>query len=220
MQERGPVLTSVDVSSFVIDYLCDQAEGQDATVACFYFDFAAQKDQSPTSMLGCLLKQLIFGLEEIPEEVSKAYKGRKSAIGGQAPKLSAILNMLQAASQRKRAFICIDAVDECASEHQVKLLDSLAQLLQQSPGTRIFVTGRPHIQPEMRRRLAGRVGSVSISPKMDDIVAYVRSRLAADTTPDAMDRALEGDIQRKVRSDISEMYVEATRLPRLSQAIH
>jgi len=220
MQERGPVLTSLDVSSFVIDYLCDQAGGQDATVACFYFDFAAQKDQSPTSILGCLLKQLVFGLEEIPEEVSKAYKGRKSAIGGQAPKISALLNMLQATSYRKRAFICIDAVDECATEHQVKLLDSLAQLLQRSPGTRIFVTGRPHIQPEMGRRLAGRVASVSISPKRDDIVAYVKSRLAADTTPDAMDSTLEGDIQRKVESDISEMYVEATRLPRLPQAIH
>ena len=220
MQERRPMLTSVDVSSFVIDYLCDQARRQDATVACFYFDFAAQKDQSPASMLGCLLKQLIFGLEEIPEEVSKAYKGRKCAIGGQGPTISAILNMLQATSSRKRAFICIDAVDECATEHQARLLDSLAQLLQRSPGTRIFVTGRPHIQPEMGRRLAGRVASVSISPKRDDIVAYVKSRLAADTTLDAMDGTLEGDIQRKVGSDISEMYVEAIRLLRLLQAIH
>jgi len=171
-------------------------------------------------MLGCLLKQLVFGLEEIPEVVSKAYRGRKSAIGGQAPKISAILNMLQATSHRKRAFICIDAVDECAIEHQVKLLDSLGQLVQRSPGTRIFVTGRPHIQPEMGRRLDGRVASVSISPKRDDIVAYVKSRLAADTTPDAMDNTLEGDIQRKVGSDIFEMYVEATRLRTLPQAIH
>ena len=214
------MLTSVDASSFVIDYLCEQAEGHDATVACFYFDFAAQKDQSPASMLGCVLKQLVFGLEEIPEEISKAYKGRKSAIGGQAPKISAILNMLQVTSHKKRAFICIDAVDECAVEHQVKLLDSLAQLIQRSPGTRIFVTGRQHIQPEMGRHLAGRMASVFISPKRDDIVTYLKSRIAADTTPDAMDNTLEGDIQRKVRSNISEMYVEATRLSKLLQAIH
>ena len=215
MQGRGPVLTSVGVSSFVVDYLCDQAGGQDATVTCFYFDFAAQKDQSPASMLGCVLKQLVFGLEEIPEEVSKAYKGRKSAIGGQAPKISAILNMLQATSYRKRAFICIDAIDECAIEHQAKFLDSLGQLLQLSPGTRIFVTGRPHILPEIRRRLAGRVMNVSISPKRDDIVTYIRSRLAADTTPDAMDSTLEADILKKVPDDISEMYVEATTLWKL-----
>ena len=220
MEKRGPVLTSIDVSSFVIDYLCDQAGEQDATVACFYFDFAAQKDQSPASMLGSLLKQLVFGLEEIPEEISKAYRGRKNAIGGQAPKISVILNMLQAASYRKRTFICIDAVDECATEHQVKLLDSLAQLLQRSPGTRIFVTGRPHIQPEMGRRLAGRVASVSISPKRDDIVTYLRSRLAADTTLDAMDSTLQAEILNKIPSDISEMYVEAMIVRKLSQVVH
>ena len=128
--------------------------------------------------------------------------------------------MLQITSTRKRAFICIDAIDECAIEHQVKLLDSLGQLLQQSPGTRIFVTGRPHILPEIRRRLAGRVMSISISPKRDDIVAYLRSRLAADTTPDAMNSTLEADILKKIPDDISEMYVVATTLGKLPQVIY
>ena len=41
------MLTIRDFSSLVIDNLCDQTEGQDATVACFYFDFAAQNEQSP-----------------------------------------------------------------------------------------------------------------------------------------------------------------------------
>ena len=76
------MLTTRDFSSLVIDNLCDQAEGQDATVACFYFDFAAQNEQSPASVLGCLLKQLVFGLEEIPEEISRTYKARKSVLGG------------------------------------------------------------------------------------------------------------------------------------------
>jgi len=42
-------------------------------VACFYFDFANQKDQSPAGAMRALLKQVVRGLEEIPEEVSQAY---------------------------------------------------------------------------------------------------------------------------------------------------
>ena len=208
MEEKGQVLTSCGVSSLVIDNLCDQARGQNATVACFYFDFAAQNEQSPVSILGSLLKQLVFGLQEIPEGIPEAYRDRKNAIGGQGPQISDILKMLQTTSARKPAFICIDAVDECATEHQVMLLDSLGQLLQQSPDTRIFMTGRPHILPAIGRCLAGRVTSLSISPSREDLVTYIHSRLAADTTPDAMDGNLEADILEKIPSDISEMYVE------------
>ena len=219
VEEKGQVLTSRNASSVVIDSLCTQAREQNATVACFYFDFATQSEQSPAKMLGSLLKQLVFGLEEIPEEISEAYRERKNAIGGQGPQISNILKMLHTTSTRKRAFICIDALDECAIEHRVKVLDSLGQLLEQSPGTRIFVTGRPHIQPEIERYLAGGVTILSISPKRDDIVTYLRSRLAADTTPDAMNNTLEVDILREIPSDIAEMYVEAKTLRKPPQVI-
>ena len=158
----------------------------------------------------------MFGLNEIPEEISEAYEERKKAIGGQGPQISNILKMLRTTSSRRRVFICIDALDECATEHRAKLLDSLGQLLQQSPGTRIFVTGRPHILPEIGRNLAGGVMSLSISPKRDDIVTYLRSRLAADTTPDAADSNLEADILEKIPNDISEMYVGGGNIPKVT----
>jgi len=131
---------------------------------------------------------------------------RKNA-SGQGPQMSKILKMLETTSARKRAFICIDALDECATEHRANLVDALCQLLQLSPGTRIFVTGSPHIQPEIGRHLAGRVTSISMTSKRDDIVTYLHRRLAADTTPDAMDSTLEADILKKIPSDISEMYI-------------
>ena len=209
-----------DDSSMVIDNLCGRAGGQNATVACFYFDFAARKEQSPVSMWGSLLKQLVFGLEEIPKEIWRAYKDRKNAIGGQGPQISTILKMLQTTASKKRTFICIDGVDECATEHRAKLLDSVGELVQQSRDTRIFVTGRPHILPEIKGHLAGRVKSVSISPKRDDIVRYIHSRLAADTTLDAMDSTLEAEIMKKIPDDISEMYVAAITLQKLPQVTY
>ena len=214
------MLTSCDASSLVIDSLCNQAERRNATIACFYFDFAAQKEQSPTSMLGALVKQLVWGLEEIPEEVSRVYQSQKNAIGGRAPQLSDIVKMLQSTSSKKRTFICIDALDECVAGHLAKLLNSLNEILRKSLGTRIFLTGRPHIRPEIGRRLTGRVTSVSISPKMDEIIGYLRARLDEDTIPDAMDGSLEADILKKIPENISEMCVEATALGKLSQVIY
>ena len=209
------MLTTRDVSSLVIDSLCDQARGQNATIACFYFDFAAQKEQSPTSMLGALLKQLVCGLEETPEEISRAYRDQKNAIGGRAPQLSDVVKMLQSTSSKKRTFICIDALDECAAGHLAKLLNSLNEILQKSPSIRIFLTGRPHVRSEIGRRLSGRVTNVSVSLKRDDIIRYLRSRLDEDTIPDAMDSSLEADILKNIPEEISEMYVEATTLGKL-----
>ena len=48
--------------------------------------------------------------------------------------------------------------------------------------------------------------SVSLSFKRGDIIVYLRRRLAADTTRDAMDSTLEVDIMKKIPNDISEMY--------------
>ena len=199
------MLTGCDVSSLVIDRLCDQAGGRNVTVACFYLDFAAQKEHSPTSILGALLKQLVGGLDETPAEISRGYQDQKSAIGGRRPQLADIVKMMQTATSRKPAFICIDALDECVARYRAQLLDSLEQILQKSPGTRIFVTGRPHIQPELGKSLSGRVTTILISPRRHDIICYLHSRLDQDTTPDAMDSSLKADILKRIPNDISEM---------------
>jgi len=199
------VLTSCDVSSLVIDSLCDQAGGQNVAVACFYFDFAAQKEQPSTSMLGALLKQVVGGLGEVPGEIMKAYEDHKRVIGGRVLRLSDILMMLQNTSSEKHTFICIDALDECAADDRVKLLDSLRQILQKSPGTRIFATGRPHIQDEIERGIPGGVTTIRVTPKRSDVIGYLRARLNEDTNRDAMDGSLEADILRKIPEDISEM---------------
>ena len=209
---KRQVLTSSNISSLAVDNLCDQARGKNVAVACFYFNFAAQKEQSLTSMLGSLLKQVVAGLEEVPGEIAKAYEDQKKVIGGRAPQLPDIIKMLQTTSSEKPTFICIDALDECAAEYQVKILDSLNQVLQKSPGLRIFITGRPHIQAEITKRLSRRVTTIEISPRRGDVTRYLRARLSEDTAPDAMDSSLEADILKKIPEDISEVYVEAMTL--------
>jgi len=204
---REPVLTGRDVSSLVVDRLCDQARGQNMAVACFYFDFAVQKEQSATNVLGSLLKQIVSGMGAIPEEISRAFQEHKNAIGGRGPQIRDIVKMLQAITSSLSTVVCIDALDECAAVHRAKLLNSLKQILEKSPGTRVFITGRPHIQAEIEKRLDRRVTNLFIGSSKDDIIEYLRARLDEDETPDAMDESLEVDILEKIPEIMSEMCV-------------
>jgi len=81
LHQAKVLLRNWDSSSLVIDRLCDWAKGRNAAVACFYFDFAAQKEQSPTSVLSSLLKQVVGGLEEIPAKIAQAFQGEGKVIG-------------------------------------------------------------------------------------------------------------------------------------------
>ena len=60
------MLIDHDLSSLVIDTLGKQAVDENATVACFYFYFATQEEQSLAEILGSLLKQVVGGLNEVP----------------------------------------------------------------------------------------------------------------------------------------------------------
>jgi len=206
------VLTGRDDSSLVVDKLCDQASGQNTGISCFYLDFAARKEQSATSVLGSLLKQMVGGMEKIPKEILRASQQQKTIIGGCRPQLANIVNMLQLITSSRRTFMCLDALDECSGVQQVRLLDSLKQILKKSPGTRIFATGRPYILAEIERRLAGHVASVSISPPEEDVVTYLHARLDDDQTPDAMDAILGAEILEKIPKNISGMCVVAIML--------
>jgi len=211
-EKSESILTRYDDSSLVVDRLCGQASGHNTAVTCFYFDFAARKEQSATSMLGSMVKQIISGMERIPEEISRLFQEQKKAIGGCGPQLPDLVKMLQAITSLRPTFMCIDALDECVGVQRIRLLDSLKQILERSPSTRIFVTGRPHIRAEMEKRLAWRVISVSVCPAKGDIIGYLRVRMGEDETPDAMNPSLEAEILETIPNNISEMCVEAKML--------
>ena len=199
------MLTNREDSSLLVDKLCDESKGQSTTVGCFYFDFGARKEQSAASVLGSLLRQMVTGMENMPEEISRAFHDERKAIGGRGQQLVDIVKMLQAITSTRPAFMCIDGLDECEGVQRVGLLDSLKEILENSPRTRIFLTGRPHIRPEVEKGLAQRVGSVSISPTKGDIIRYLRARLDKDETPDAMNERLEAEILHNIPENISEM---------------
>jgi len=191
----------------VVDHLCDQIIGQDMVVACFYYDFASREAQSPTNMLGSLLKQLLRGLGAIPVEIVQKFRDQKKAIGGRRLQLPDLVKMCAAVTSLQRTLICVDALDECVPRHRLEVLGALGQILRGSPNTRIFMTGRPHIRGVVESELGARTTSVPIMSREDDIVTYLRARLGKDTTSEAMDNCLEDEIMRSIPEEVSEKCV-------------
>jgi len=216
--QRMLLLIGCDDSSLVIDKLCDEAV-EDIAVACFYFDFAARNEQSPVNMLGSLLRQIVSGLERIPEVVFQGFRKEKRVIGGRGLQISGILNMFQSITATRRTFICVDALDECVPEHLAVVLESLALIQQGSSDTRIFMTGRPHVRSEVERKLGGAATFISIRTTEDGVLRFLHEKLSKDTAPNTMSSTLEGDIMKVIPEISSETYVGAragTKLPQVN----
>ena len=188
----------------MIDSLCDQARGEDITVAGFYYDFLAQQEQTTTNVMGSILKQLVG--RGIPKHIREEFQEGKRGInrGLRHVDLMAMLGI--AITSLHQVFICIDALDECLPKHLPELLKSLRDIVRESPTTRIFLTGRPHVREDILRYLAGAV-VIPISPNKDDIRNYLEMKLDGDTDPEAMSDDLRADIVRVILEKTSDMCV-------------
>jgi len=199
-------LTNCNFSSLVIDSLCDEAceAGGDIAVTCFYLDFAAQKEQSATSVLGALLKQVVASFKPIPKEIMDTFRNHEKAIGGRILHLPEIVKLLGCLSSTRRTFFCLDALDECAARDRANILVSLRDIIEISPATRVFLTGRPHVSREVEKHLPG-AALVQISPPRDDIIRYIHKKLEQDTTLEEMDERLGAEIVKRIPESVSGM---------------
>jgi len=198
----------------VIDRLCDDAREEDLAVAWLYCDFLAQQEQTMTNIMGAILKQLV-GMGDIPKDIRMAFQEAKR-VGGRRPLLPDLVGMLRTAiASLPQVFICVDALDECLPKGLPELLGSLRDIVRESPRTRIFLTGRPHVK-EAIQRYFNKAAVVPISPNQDDIMNYLEMRLDRDDEPEAMDNELRVDIVRIILEKMSDMYVEALEFSTLS----
>lgn len=175
-------------------------------VACLYCDYRGQKEQTPAGMIGSLLKQFVTALPKIPKEIAGAFLAAQGHIGGRAPRLSQILGMFpRVLACFRQAFICVDALDELVVEHRSEFLCGLRQILEKSPNTKLFLTGRSHIQSELENRTPCAISVISIQPSMDDIKSYLKTKLDSDPDSEAMDASLRLEIVTKITQEFSEM---------------
>jgi len=184
--------------------LCDQVHNKNIAVAALYCDFLAQEEQSPTNILGAILKQLLER-DGIPEPLRQIFRKEKGVFGPRAAQLSDLVKILKTTiASLPEVFICIDALDECLPKNRRELLESLLDIVRASPTTRVFLSGRPHVRDEVKRCFI-EVATISVVPPIRDIERYLDMRLEKDTTPGAMDGNLRAEIMEVIPRKISQM---------------
>ena len=203
---------SGNLSSLVIDTLCDEPCEEEIAIAMFYCDFRDQQEHTTINIMGAILKQLLVR-GEVLEHVQKAFQKAKMEVGGRGLRLPDMVQMLrQAVATLPKVFICIDALDECLPKNLLELLGSINDILQESPRIRIFVTGRPQVETDITRAFTTSV-TVPISPKAHDIKRYLEKKLEMDTEQYAMSDRLRADILRIIPERISGMCVRVSIVP-------
>jgi len=103
-----------------------------------------------------------------------------------------------------QVFICLDALDECLPKRVPEVLEWLRDILRESPGTRLFLTGRPHVKEDVQRYFT-KAAVIPINPNRNDIRNYVEMRLDRDSEPEAMSNDLRVDIVRAILEKISDV---------------
>jgi len=186
-----------NTSSLAIDSLCDQAREEDIVVAWVYCDYNAQQEQTVINIMGALLRRLVG--REIPEDIREAFEE------GRRPLLADLMRMLKIAiSSLPRVFIFIDALDECLPKDLAEILGLLRDVVRESPQTRMFLTGRPHVNEPVQKYFTNAV-AIPISPNRDDIRNYLEMKLDRDDEPEAMNMDLRAEIVTTILEKMSNM---------------
>ena len=166
-------------------------------VAWLYIDYLAQEEQTVVNIMGAILKRLVS--REIPEDIQEAFKeGRRPLLVDLIGRLKSVMASLPP------VFICINALDECLPKYLAELLESLRDIVQESPTTRIFLTGRPHVR-ELIQRYFTRAVVISVSPGKDGVGGYLEMKLGKDEEPEAIDGGLRADIVNIILDKVSDI---------------
>ena len=99
--------------------------------------------------------------------------------------------------QLKRAYICIDAIDELEPKVQQQLLSVLKELTNDN-NVCLFLTGRGHVESEIQKHFKVEQGyTFSISASQQDIREFVRQQIKEDynLNSEAMDTVLTKGIE-------------------------
>ena len=192
----------------MIDRLLEHFGGENIAVACIYCDFQDHERQTAANMVGALTKQVVNALKMVPPEIEEAFKRAEREVGGRGLRVPETVRLLGSAlAPVRRTFICIDAIDECSDEHLSQLLTSLQTISQTSPGVRLFITGRPHIQSVVEKSLPGSMQIIPFSPNSEDIREFLEMKLKHGSSSEEMSPALKADIMKRIPEKIPDVYV-------------
>ena len=161
------------MAAVTIDHLCGAVQSHAVGVTYVYFNYKTQADQTATTLLSALLKQLVQNRPDVAEPVSALYR----KLGGATkPSLDDISQAFQAVlSNLSSVFVVVDALDECANQNgtRTKLLSFLRDL-QAKADLRLLCTSR--FIPDVVEYFSSSP-SIEVRASPADVKKYVASQV-------------------------------------------
>jgi hypothetical protein len=193
------------ITSIVVESLCTKFQ-DDANIgiAYLYCNFRQQQEQKPTDLLLSLLKQLLQKRPSVPENVKTFYKRHKNKQTW--PSFEKISKVLQSVvADYFRAFIIIDALDECqVSDGGRRRFLSEIFNLQAKTGINIFSTSR--FIPEIMKEFEGSI-LLEIRASSEDVQRYLEGHMSQLPSFVSRNADLQEEIKTKIVQAVDGMYV-------------
>lgn len=192
------------IASIIIDHLCTKFQNDASiSIAYLYCNFRRQHEQNPADLLVNLLKQLIQRRPFVPENVKSLYDYHKHK--RTHPSFEEISKVLYSiAAHYSRAFIIIDALDECKASNgsRRKLLSEIFNL-QAKTGISLFATSR--FIPEIVKEFEGSI-SLEIRASDEDVRSYLKGHIFRLPLCVTRSHDLQEEIETKVIKTVDGMY--------------
>jgi Cdc6-like AAA superfamily ATPase len=213
LRDRGAVLYcpgipgsgKTIVASVVIDNLINRFHASPSVgVAYIYFDFRSHATQKPDKLLASLLKQLLERQQNIPEALAVLHRRWRNV--KTEPTIKELLTSLQLVlNSLMRAFIVIDALDECQTSDGCRsAFLSILLSLQSSHKINVLATSR--FTPDMSELFVGHE-TLEILARDGDVQTYIAENISQLPRFVARNESLKQHIITKIVESIDGMYV-------------
>jgi hypothetical protein len=193
------------ITSIVVEHLSTKFQNDPGIgIAYLFCNFRRQQEQSPLDLLASLLKQLVQEQPSLPESVKSLYERHKDK--QDRPSFDEISKVLHSVvADYSRAFIIIDALDECqVSKGDRRNLLSEIFSLQAKTGINLFVTSR-FIQ-EITKEFKGSM-ILEVRASDEDVQRYLNGRILQTQLHILKHGDLQDEIKTKIAEAIDGMYV-------------
>jgi Cdc6-like AAA superfamily ATPase len=188
------------MAAIAIDHLCRTTPCDDIGVAYLFCSYKAQTNQSVSSLLAALLKQLVQNRPDVAAPVTHIYHVKS----GNKPSLDDIFGALQSVcSNHATVYIVVDALDECADNDgaRSRLIDRLREL-QARTDVRLLVTSRRI--PEISQKFQSNP-MLEVLASEEDVRCFVAGQMSRLPNRIQRDDELKQVIQNKIVEAVEGM---------------
>jgi hypothetical protein len=190
------------MAAITIDHLHRTMQSDDVGVAYIYCNYKAQEDQSATSLLAAVLKQLVQARPSIAEPMTRLYEQHANKMT--KPELEEISDALQSVlANYSSVYVVVDALDECSDKDGTRsqLLAKLRDL-QSKTDLRLMVTSR--FVPDIENKF-GSVPTLEVRASDADVRKFVEEQISRLHKCVHGDDQLKGLIQDKIAKAVDGM---------------